>query len=61
MAFAQIRRARLSLYLHAQIRISTLQASLHVADRQVDSLRFDDCGRDRPFGRPPAQIPACAT
>ena len=19
------------------------------------------CGRDRPFGRPPAQIPACAT
>jgi hypothetical protein len=41
MAFAQIRRARLSLYLHAQIRISTLQASLHVADRQVDSLRFD--------------------
>jgi len=41
MAFAQIPRARLSLYLHMQIHLTTLQASLHVADRQVDSPRFD--------------------
>jgi len=41
MAFAQIRRARLSLYLLTQIRLTTLQASLHVADRQVDTPCFD--------------------
>jgi hypothetical protein len=41
MAFAQIRRARLSLYLLPQIRLTTLQASLHVADRQVAPPRFD--------------------
>jgi hypothetical protein len=41
MAFAQIRRARLSLYLLSQIRLTTLQASLHVADRQVVPPRFD--------------------
>jgi len=40
MAFAHFRQARLSLYLLSQIRLTTLQASLHVSDRQVDSLRF---------------------
>jgi len=41
MAFAHFRQARLSLYLLSQIRLTTLQASLHVADRQVDPPRFD--------------------
>ncbi len=41
MAFAHFRQARLSLYLLPQIRLTTLQASLHVADRQVAPPRFD--------------------
>jgi hypothetical protein len=26
---------------------------------QLGAVEGPDCGRDRPFGRPPAQIPAC--
>ena len=41
MAFAQIPRARLSLSPAFAGHITTLQASLHVADRQIAPPRFE--------------------
>jgi hypothetical protein len=41
MAFAQIPRARLSLSPAFAGHMTTLQASLHVADRQIAPPRFE--------------------
>ena len=48
MAFAKSRQARFLLVLLAQESLTTLQTSLHVADRSVAPPRF----RPRPLDRP---------
>ncbi len=60
-------RERRDLYLHAlgftyeEIAVDRAADALRVPAEELAAARHDrNRGRDRPFGRPPAQIPACA-